>query len=143
MNNKISSFFVALILSIVLHFFVVISRYKKYEVPNKNQEQHQNQNKGGGADKEEETTSKIWFSSGVIPCDAYEGIGVQFMALTGIITHVAHDSPAWKAGLRAGDEFITPIWNMNLKFGQNIEVAVKRSGKTLKFNILVDRICKE
>lgn len=133
---------IALAVSIVLHAVLASYRYEAAKPPEKKPEQQERKNSDRDNDGSGEQV-KIWFNKGIVPCDYYVGIGVQFMHLTGIVTHVAHDGPAWKAGLRAGDELVTDIWNMDLKFGQTVDLVVKRNGKTLKLKAIVDRICRE
>jgi predicted metalloprotease with PDZ domain len=141
MNTKISAFIVALAISLTLHIVLVLSRYKNIQPPKQEQRQEGKSSKSEDSDGGEKV--KIWFNRGPIPCDYYVGIGVQFMGLTGIVTHVAYDGPAWKAGLRPGDEFVTRVWDMDLKFGETVDLIVRRNGKTLKLKAVVDRICRE
>jgi C-terminal processing protease CtpA/Prc len=141
-HSKLTPLILSIVASIILHFYLMFKKIENTEIKQqKKQEQNHSANNGG--DKDKDTTQKIWFKRSAIPCDSYEGIGLQFMLLTGIVTYVAPDSPAWKAGLRTGDELITPIWNMDLKFGQQVEIIAKRDNTNLKFNVFVDRICKD
>lgn len=140
-HTKLTPLIISLILSISLHFYLIFKKIENTEI--KKQQEQQQQKRGSSDGEDKDTTQKIWFNRSVIPCDSYEGIGLQFMLLTGTVTYVAPDGPAWKAGLRAGDELITPIWNMSLKFGQQVEIIAKRDNTNLKFNVFVDRICKD
>lgn len=139
-KTSLKILFACLLFSIFLHFLAALKFSPKIQEP-KPQPENNNQAKAAG-DSEDNKTS-IWVSPGVIPCDSYEGIGVQFNALTGIVSHAAPGAPAHNAGIRVGDELVTPLWNMSLTFGQVLDVTVLRKGKKLTFNIIVDRICHE
>lgn len=130
-----------LIASILLHLFVAYS-YRSPEIsPPQNAEQQSSNKKQD--DSLDDGKTSIWVGLGIAPCDSYEGIGVQFNALTGIVSHAAQGAPAHNAGIRIGDELVTPLWNMQLAFGQVLDVVVLRSGKRLTFKVVVDRICHE
>lgn len=139
-KNSLRLLFACLLFSILLHFLAALKFSPKVEKP---QPQSDNNKQAKAAGDSEDGKTSIWVSPGIVPCDSYEGIGVQFNALTGIVSHAAPGAPAHNAGIRVGDELITPLWNMSLTFGQVLDVAVLRNGKKLTFNVVVDRICHE
>ena len=145
MKNKYNSkklLLISFIISLILHFYAAHHFSQKKMI----QEQ---KNKGNSSEREQQVSygpkekHNIWFSPGIVPCDSYEGIGIQFNPITTIVTNVAKDGPAYNSGIRTGDEIITPLWNMDLRFGQRLNVKVKRDGTILEFNMVVNRICKE
>jgi C-terminal processing protease CtpA/Prc len=141
--KDIKLYFVALALSIVLHF-VAANMFSQKKLIDKNKQQsNSNNSKQHQIKDDEDRYQHIWFKRGVVPCDTYEGIGIQFQLITGIVTYVAIDSPAYKAGLREGDEIVTPIWSIDLKFGQVLDIKIKRNNKEFIFKTTVDRICRE
>jgi hypothetical protein len=137
-KNSLKIFLFCLLLSLALHLLVAAKFSPKMNEP---QLPPVAENESGGNNKDETTT--IWVSPGIIPCSTYEGIGVQFNSVTGIVNYVASGSPADKAGLEIGDELITPLWSMSLVFGQKIQLIVSRKGKQLTLPIIVDKICQQ
>lgn len=138
-KNSLKLLLVCLLVSICLHLLTAYTFQPSVVKPPEPPEQKQAQAEHEQQDKK----NTIWVSTGIVPCDSYEGIGVQFNSLTGIVSHAASGAPAYNAGIRIGDELITPLWNMELTFGQVLDVTVSRHGKKLTFTIIVDRICHE
>ena len=142
MNKKKSTalLVISILLSIILHFLLAYlyhnTESKKTKEAQPEQQVRYNTN---GKNKSEH----IWFNSGKKPCNHYDGIGIQYNPISGIIDAVAANGPADVSGLRAGDELITPVWIMDFKFGQIIEIKIKRQEVILIFNVKVDRICKD
>ena len=132
---------ISIILSTLLHTFVMY-RYKSPQINPPQNEQHGSASNSEGEDLDDKKTS-IWVSPGIRPCDSYEGIGLQFNGITGIVSHVAPGAPAHIAGIQVGDELITPLWNMQLAFGQVLDVVVLRNEKKITIQVVVDRICHE
>jgi hypothetical protein len=132
---------ISIILSTILHLFVMY-RYKTPKIDPPQTGQRQSSSNGRGEDIQDKKTS-IWFTPGIVPCDSYDGIGLQFNAISGIVTYVAGNAPADLAGIKVGDELITPLWNMELTFGQSLDVIVLRDGKKITLSVVVDRICHE
>ena len=97
----------------------------------------------GKFDDLDDGKTHIWVSRGIIPCETYDGIGIQFNRITCLVNKVAPGSPADKAGLKENDELVTPIWNIDLVFGQKIDLVVIRDGKHITLPVVVDRICHE
>jgi hypothetical protein len=127
--------------SIILHLLVAY-KYRSPQVdPPQNAEQKSRDKKQ--SDSLDDSKISIWVGLGPVPCDSYEGIGVQFNSLTGIVSHVAPGAPAYNAGIRIGDELVTPLWNMKLIFGQVLTIVVLRNSKDLTFKVVVDRICHQ
>lgn len=141
-KNSTKLFLICLLLSLLLHMLAAIQFSPKInELQPPPATQSQNNSNGNGSKEDEKTY--IWVSAGIIPCDTYEGIGIQFNSITGIVNYVASGSPADKAGLEIGDELITPLWGMDLMFGQKIQIIVSRHGKRLTMPVVVDRICQQ
>jgi len=140
-KNSLKLLLLSLVISSLLHFFFIL-KYRYTATDPVQSEQHQSRNQDPPQDLDDGKTS-IWVSPGVVPCDSYEGIGVQFNAITGIVTHVASNAPADKAGLQIGDELVTPLWSMELAFGQKIDLVIVRDGKRLTMPVIVDRICHQ
>jgi hypothetical protein len=140
-KHSLKTLLICLLISLALHIFVVFKTKTPGE-PISDVTHHQQPDAGRLNDLDDNKTN-IWVSSGVVPCDSYDGIGIQFNALTGIVSHVAPDSPAYKAGIKNGDELITPLWNMELFFAQKIDLVIVRDGKHITLPIIVDRICHE
>jgi predicted metalloprotease with PDZ domain len=137
-RNSLKLLLISLIASIMLHVFIAL-KYQHPIVDNaqntqQSKKQHQQQDLDDGK-------TSIWASPGIVPCDSYDGIGVQFNGITGIVSDIAVGAPADKAGIRVGDELITPLWNMQLAFGQSLDVIVLRDGKKITLHVVVDRIC--
>ena len=136
-KHSLKLLLVCLLVSIFLHLLAAYSfQPSVVEPPEPPPQQAQ-------AEQGQDNKNTIWVSTGITPCDSYEGIGVQFSSLTGIVSYAASGAPAYSAGIRVGDELITPLWNMKLTFGQVLDVEVLRHGKKLNFIIIVDRICHE
>jgi hypothetical protein len=138
-KHSLKLLLVCISVSIFLHLLAAYSFGPPPVKPPELSQQKQTQDEQGQQDKK----NTIWVSTGITPCDSYEGIGVQFNSLTGIVSHAASGAPAYNAGIRIGDELITPLWNMKLTFGQVLDIEVLRNGKKLNFIIIVDRICHE
>ncbi len=135
-KNSLKLLLVCISVSIFLH---LLTAYSFGPSPVKPPEPPPRQAKTQESQQDKKNT--IWVTTGIVPCDSYEGIGVQFNALTGIVSHAASGAPAYNAGIRIGDELVTPLWNMELTFGQVLDVTILRRGKKLTFTIVVDRIC--
>ena len=138
-HKKSISLIVSVLLSFAMHMFFLLKKINTDKQEDLKQEQSLN-NSGKG---EEDGKQKIWFRKSEIPCNSYDGIGVQYSQISGVISHVAAGGPADRAGIKVGDEFITPVWYMDFKFNQKVEIIVKRDNVNLKFNVLIDRICKD
>ena len=137
-KNSLKIFLSCLLLSLALHLLLAA----KFS-PKINQPQPPPVTENASRGDSENSKINIWVSAGIIPCDTYEGIGIQFNSITGIVNYVASGSPAHKAGLEIGDELITPLWGMDLVFGQKIQLIVSRKGKQLTLPIIVDKICQQ
>lgn len=140
-KNSIKLLLISLLASILLHIFVAY-KYKPIQIDPPQNTRQQSRAQDQQEDLDDGKTS-IWVSPGIRPCDSYEGIGVQFNAITGIVSHVAAGAPAHIAGIQVGDELVTPLWNMQLAFGQALDIVVLRKGKKITLHTIVDRICHE
>jgi S1-C subfamily serine protease len=138
-RNSLRLLSTCIIVSLLLHLFIAYS----FNRPNVEPPPENSQRKEQTKSDEEDNKTSIWVSPGIVPCDSYDGIGVQFNQITGIVSHVAPDSPAYKAGVKNGDELVTPLWNMQLIFAQKINLVVIRDGKHITLPVVVDRICHE
>lgn len=140
-KNSLQIFLISLLISLVLHVFLVYKVKAPGEhVSSNSQDQNSASENRGNLD---DAKTHIWVSRGIIPCETYDGIGIQFNRITCLVNKVAPGSPADKAGLKENDELVTPIWNIDLVFGQKIDLVVIRDGKHITLPIIVDRICHE
>lgn len=140
-KHSLKILLISLLISLALHIFVALKMETQGEpIDDVTEDQQSNASRSDGLD---DNKTSIWVSSGTLLCDSYDGIGIQFNAITGIVSHVAPGSPAHKAGVKNGDELVTPLWNMDLTFGQKINLVVIRDDKRITLPIVVDRICHE
>jgi len=137
MKNYLKLFVIVLLAHILLILF--FSR----EAQISNQTPPQQQSSRSITYRDRQTQERIWVGIGILPCDTYDGIGVQYDEITSVVSYVAKNGPADKAGLRAYDLIISPLSNMQLSFGQILDVKVKRNNEILQLTMKVDRICKE
>lgn len=142
MNKKKSTklLLISIALSIVMHFLLAYVYHDTQPKENRKTEEYQvSYNNKNSKNKSEH----IWFNSGKKPCNHYDGIGIQYNAISGIVSSVAINGPADIGGLKIGDELLTPVWYMDFKFGEVVEIKVKREDTILIFNVKVDRICTD
>lgn len=130
---------ISIIISLALHAYLLFFS----NIAEKEPEQEQQGLRYNGNGDHEYKPKDIWFSQGSKRCDSYEGIGIVYGFMTNAIIKVAPGSPADKAGMKKDDIIITPIWNMEFKFGETVVILLDRGGKKIKVKVLIDRICQE
>ena len=135
--------FKLLVLSVFISLFLHIFVAYKYKTLNNKPAPPESERSGNSRGGIEDEKDSIWVNYGAVPCEYYNGIGIQFTGLTNTVMYVAPNSPAHKAGIKIGDELITDLWKMNLEFGQKIDIVVLRDGKQLVFSVTIDRICQQ
>jgi hypothetical protein len=85
----------------------------------------------------------IRYKTDPIICSAkdkeYLGIGVMWRPDTGLVIHVPEDYPAYKAGIRIGDQVKDPFAN-DITNGY-LDMDVMREYTLLHFHVKVEKIC--
>ena len=139
MNNNQKTITFSLVTSILFHFAFLYTCTSSG--PNGDGD---SDGKHGRFTNEEKVNILPKFKSDIsAPCEnSFGGIGVEYDYLQ-VITNIPEGNPAFNAGMKIGDQIVTPLDYIRGELGTAVTVEVMRNNtEHLTFTMIRDKICQ-